>query len=113
MAQMMPAIGESTYIAIVCEGARGKGDNTDDKGGLSHGLCLDFENQFHLPQAKIGEKIAKRSQVGVLVKGLCKRKEPRDSGGHGSYGNGTSMVLGEGKKPSGKEVRVSLQLLLY
>jgi hypothetical protein len=28
-----------------------------------------------------------------------------------SYGNGNSMVLDEGKKPSGKEVSFSLQLL--
>ncbi len=41
------------------------------------------------------------------MKGSCERKEPRDSGDSGSYGNGTSMVLGEGKKSSGEEVALA------
>jgi hypothetical protein len=58
---------------------------------------LILKTNFIFRRQKAGEKIAKRSQVGVLVKGSCKRKEPRDSGNGRSYGKGTSMFLGEGK----------------
>ena len=27
-----------------CKGARGKGDNTNDDGGLCHGLCFDVKD---------------------------------------------------------------------
>ncbi len=47
------------------------------------------------------------------MEGLFEKKEPRDSGNSESYGNGTSMDLGEGKKPSGEEVSFSVQLPLY
>jgi hypothetical protein len=42
------------------------------------------------------------------MKHLCEKKEPRDSVDGIGYGNGTSMVLGEGKKPSGEEVSFCL-----
>jgi hypothetical protein len=54
-----------------------------------------------------------RAQVGVLFKHLCEKKEFRDSVDGGGSGDGTSMVLGEGKKPSGEEVSYSILLLLY
>jgi hypothetical protein len=46
------------------------------------------------------------------MKHSCEKKEPRDSVDGVGYGNGTSMVLGEGKKPSGEEVSLSLRPLL-
>jgi hypothetical protein len=42
------------------------------------------------------------------MKHSCKKKEPRDSVDGVGYSSGTSMVLGEGKKPSGEEVSVRL-----
>ncbi len=47
------------------------------------------------------------------MKRSCKKKEPRDSVNGGGYGDGTSMVLGESKKPRGEEVIFSLLLPLY
>jgi hypothetical protein len=46
---------------------------------------------------KAGGKIAKGSEK-VWRKRLRKRKEARDSDDGKSYGNGTSMVLGQGQK---------------
>jgi hypothetical protein len=54
-----------------------------------------------------------RAQVGVLFKRSCKKKESRDSVNGRGYGDGTSMVLGEGKKPGGEEVSFCLLLSLY
>jgi hypothetical protein len=44
----------------------------------------------------------------VLKKGSHKKKESRDSVDGVSYGDGTFMVLGVGKKHSGEEVHFSL-----
>ncbi len=60
-------------INMYCDcskGARGKDNNTNDNGGLSHGLCLDFKDQFHLPQAKIGEKNCKKVSSRSVGEGL-------------------------------------------
>ncbi len=49
----------------------------------------------------------------MLLKCLCEKKESRDSVDGGGYGDSTSMILGEGEKPSGEAVSFSLLLLLY
>ncbi len=38
------------------KGARGKGNDINDDGGLCNGLSLDFVDQFHLPRASGVEK---------------------------------------------------------
>jgi hypothetical protein len=47
------------------------------------------------------------------MKHSCEKKEPRDSVDGVGYGNGTSMVLGEGKKPSGDKVSIRLAYALW
>jgi hypothetical protein len=74
-----------------------------------------FWRRISSPANEKQEEKLPRAQVGVLLKRLCKKKGSRDSvdGYSNGNGNGTSMVLGEGKKPSGEEVSFSLLLLLY
>jgi hypothetical protein len=84
-------------LQLLQGGPQSKGNDTDDDGSLSHGLCFYFEGKFH-PLLKKREEKWPRFQVGVLFKHSCKKKESRDSVDGGGYGNGTSIVLGEGKK---------------
>jgi hypothetical protein len=110
---MMPAIGELAYIAIVAREPEAKVTTPMMMVAWVTGSILISKMNFISPRQKAGRKIAKRSWVGALVEGLFEKKEPRDSGNSESYGNGTSMDLGEGKKPSGEEVSFSVQLPLY
>jgi hypothetical protein len=66
-----------------------------------------------IPADEKREEKLLRARVGVLFKRSCKKTESRDSVNGRGYGDGTSMVLGEGKKPSGEEVSFSLLLSLY
>ncbi len=61
------------------------------------GLVFILKANFILRSRKVGGKIAKGSEK-VWRKRLHERKEARDSDDGKSYGNGTSMVLGQGQK---------------
>ncbi len=53
-----------------CEGARCEGNDTDDDGDLSHGLCFYFESEFHPLPTRSWKKQSPRAQEGVLFNSL-------------------------------------------
>jgi hypothetical protein len=76
------------------------------------GSVLISKANFISRGRQAGGKIAK-DLIKVWKKRSCERKESRDGVNGKSYGNSTSMVLGQGLITSGEEVSISLQLPLY
>jgi hypothetical protein len=73
-------------------------------------LSLNFERKFHAQMLRQRGKIVLKSWRVCWRRALVQEKGTRDNAAKESKGNGISMVLKCGQKPSGEEVSISLPL---
>jgi hypothetical protein len=90
------------------QGAKRGDDDRDDNRCVESRLSFNFERKFHAQMLWQRGKLCQKSQRVCWRRALVREKGTRDSAADESYGNGISMVLVCGQKPSGEKVSVSL-----